>query len=700
MLLRIYRLTDKLGILILKVGAALADYLLEGVSAIFKLAGRGFGGILSLLMLIVSFFLAIFGVFGKLLGRFGNSVLQLRRAGNAVVTSGTDAMARRAARDEIDVIVKEDPLRTQNRRLSFLVLILGIGVLAAVIWATDPSRNQQAIPVAVVPINNDADTQNIATAPTEIGSNIAAPTQIPTATPLPEALQARGAIAYTVREQGQTDIWAVNVGSRNPIRITNDEADERDPEWGPDGTRLAYAARIDGNWDLYVYDAIQNATGRVTVDLSFQANPTWSPDGALIAYENYQNDNLNIFAVPIDASAEPIEITSHPAPDFSPAWSPDGRRIAFVSWRDGNQDIYIINLDDLSITNVTNTPNLNEDYPAWSPDARSLAYSVREQGALSETVYIQSIDDLGAEPELVAIGRTPSFSPDGNSLAYAVDTTNLSRTDIYAVSLGEAGLPILIESVPPNSTAPTWTLLPLPAQLVNSGGLPLGVEDALYIEQTDTFDGSDFQLQSLGNVQTEQAILSDAVNDSFNALRQAVLEDSGLDYLGVLDDAFWRLERPADLGEPGRNWHRTGRAFAIQRNGVRGFPPPIEIIREEIGNQVYWRVFVRVDENSQRGQLGEPLRSMPWDFLSAETDVGAYAEGGRLRREVPSGYYINFTLIADDYNWERVSAGSDWVANERARNFWLFINNDNLTWCEAMLQLYTEGTLINFACTE
>ena len=108
------------------------------------------------------------------------------------------------------------------------------------------------------------------------------------AAPLPEALSARGAVAYTVREHGQTDIWAVNVGaSRNPLRITNDTADERDPEWNFDGTRLAYAARTDGNWDLYVYDTLQNATGRVTVDLSFQSNPTWSPDGTFLAYENY-----------------------------------------------------------------------------------------------------------------------------------------------------------------------------------------------------------------------------------------------------------------------------------------------------------------------------------------------------------------------------------------------------------------------------
>ena len=291
--------------------------------------------------------------------------------------------------------------------------------------------------------------------------------------------------------------------------------------------------------------------------------------------------------------------------------------------------------------------------------------------------------------------------PDGSSIAFAVDTRDARRTDIFAVTSGEAGLPILIASVLPDSTAPAWTLQPLPATLVNSGGLPPAISEPLYIEQTDTFDGSEFQLQSLGNVQVEpdQVFLSDAVNDSFNALRQAVLEESGLDYLGALDNAFWRLERPADAGEPGRNWHRTGRAFAIRRSGIQGLPRPIEVVRENIGNEVYWHIFIRVDEETQRGQLGEPLRDLPWDFLATTGDVDAFNQGGRLRREVPAGYYIDFTVLADDYGWERVPAGSDWVANQRARNYWLYINDDDLTWCQAMLQLYSEGELVNYGCT-
>jgi hypothetical protein len=188
------------------------------------------------------------------------------------------------------------------------------------------------------------------------------------------------------------------------------------------------------------------------------------------------------------------------------------------------------------------------------------------------------------------------------------------------------------------------------------------------------------------------------VNDSFEALRLRVLERAGYDFLGTLEDAFWGMDRPPDLGEPSENWHYTGRAFAIDRNLIyAGQPAAIEVVREDIEVNTYWRIYLRVVEEAQNGTLGEPLRQMPWDITARSSgDVIDYERGGRLKSEVPSGYYVDLTQIAEDYGWLRVPAARTWQRNFGAIQFWEFTKTDNMSWNEAMLELYPASDVENF----
>ena len=84
MLLRVYRLTDKFGIVLIKLGAATVDWLLDGVAALVNLTRRSTGGIFGVIfaaiMSIAGFlwwilkglgrvFMPIFGRFGGATGR-------------------------------------------------------------------------------------------------------------------------------------------------------------------------------------------------------------------------------------------------------------------------------------------------------------------------------------------------------------------------------------------------------------------------------------------------------------------------------------------------------------------------------------------------------------------------------------------------------------------------------------------------------
>jgi TolB protein len=620
-----------------------------------------------------------------------------RRATGQTTLSAERMMARRAARAQMEAPIIEDPLRVQNRVLSTLTVILLALLIGVVLWATNPSRSAGA---SVAPINPLGNVPPLfASTPVESGGPTPGPlaTSVPTATPLPSVLEVRGSLAYTVRELGQTDIWAVPVGSQRPIRLTNSPEDERDPAWDNTGRRLAYASRQDGNWEIYVYDVGTGETTRMTYDLSFQAGPSWSPDGDWLVHETYQRGNLDIMFMRVDGSVEPTLMPGNsPAPDFSPAWSPDGRRIAFVSWRDGNQDIYVFSLDDQSVTDLTNTPTLQEDYPAWSPDGEWIAYSGLENGL--ETVFVKQANDPSSAAQPLFGGRNPSWSPDGSSIVFTTDSADGGQ--LIAAPFAGAGVVTQVIRVPAGTTGAVWTGNPLPQQLVNSGGLPPAVSGPLYVENVAERNiDPPYSMKAIG-VNAESPNMSDRVDDSFRALRDAVLEEAGWDFLGRLDDVFWPLERPPEPNVERRHWLLTGRAFALQRSAILGTPPAIEVVREDIGVDVDWRVFVRVVEDEQSGGLGEPLRRMPWDFASrTEGDVAAYDQGGRLRAEMPQGYYVDLTQIAEDYGWDRAPAGFDWRANSNSINYWLFRKTDGLSWFDAMREIYPEGMLLNFAPT-
>jgi TolB protein len=688
MLARAYRFTDKLGIVFLKSALAVVDATLDGLNMIWRRVVVVLFLILGILLFVLRPVRSLLGlIFGWLLGSLG-----IRRAPPARAAAGS--MARRAARAQMQAGVAEDPLRAQNRALSALTVILLAVLVGVVLWATNPSRS--ASPNVISSLNGNS-APLLASSP-DAPTAILQSTAVPTTTPLPQILEARGTMAYVARENGQSDIWGVPVGSRSPIRLIASAEDDRDPAWSPDGRKLAYASRQDGNWEIYVYDTTTSATTRMTYDLSFQGNPTWSSDGQWIAYESYQGNNLDVYVMRVDGSQQPLRLpVNSDAPDYAPAWSPDGRRIAFVSLRDGNQDIYVFSLDDQSLINMTRTADRQEDSPAWSPDGRWLAYSALDQG--QEKTFVISTDNPSAGAQVINVGRTPAWSPDGASIVAAVDSIDGSQLIVNPFS--GAGVGTAIIPVPLGSRHIAWTGVPLPQALINTGGLPAGRREALYVEQEDRRNADPpYPLNSIAGVQVENAVLSDRVNDSFNALRDATNAKTGWDFLGKLDDAFWSINRPPQPGEERRNWLMTGRAFAVTRNAIVGFPPPLEVVREDIGVDTDWRVFVRVSDDAQSGQLGEPLRRFPWDFASRTAgDVQAYDQGGRYRDEVPSGYYVDFTQLAADYGWDRVPAGSDWRANSNAINYCLFEKRDGLSWFEAMREIYTEGQLGNFAPT-
>jgi hypothetical protein len=97
----------------------------------------------------------------------------------------------------------------------------------------------------------------------------------------------------------------------------------------------------------------------------------------------------------------------------------------------------------------------------------------------------------------------------------------------------------------------------------------------------------------------------------------------------------------------------------------------------------------------QDGSLGAPIPDYPWDFNARISgDADAYESGGRLKAQIPSGYYVDFTKMARLFGWEPIPADTSWRYNWAGILFWQYEKRDELDWWSAMLELYPEATLV------
>jgi len=591
------------------------------------------------------------------------------------------------------VIAPHIPLPPNVRRLRFITaLISGIAIIL-VGFFTFQERGQN------VSADNRVLSRILIATPSPVPETAVtitpSPTPQPTPWPTPDPLTEGGSLAFTLRITGNSDIYLLPVGRAEPLRLTSDPAADREPAWSPDGREIAFSSHRSGDWEIYVYNLPFGKLSRVTNSPGFDGSPHWSPDGQWLVYESYRNENMDIYIVKADGSEGPFRLTENVALDYDPVWAPSGRHVAFISWRSGNPDLFMLSLDQVSdetAVNLTSSPAIHEEHPAFSPDGRFLAYHDNSSGfPLLSALPLDDDGNLtGTAVSLGQQGYQPAWSPNSQSLVFVVDKGE--RSFLMAGNPNAWGVAPQTFASDGRLANPSWSAVTMPLDVIDAwesidGNQP---DEPLYIEAmapppTDTL-AAPVQLFQLP-INAPSPYLSDKVDQSFLALRQRVVQEAGWDYLGQLDNMFAQLDSQPLPGQPAESWNKAGRAIDVRYQDALAFDPQVEIVREDIGTQTYWRIYLRA--TAQDGSMGEPLRVLPWDFRARFGDEPRYYnEGGKLKDAIPAGYYVDFTALAADYGWQRVPASDNWRTFFPGIRFWHYENRGGLTWPAAMREIY------------
>lgn len=229
----------------------------------------------------------------------------------------------------------------------------------------------------------------------------------------------------------------------HPVRITAAKgegyADESDPVFSPDGTRLAFFsdAASKGQPQLYVADLHGGAPRQLTHVSGHIARPSWSPDGKRLAFlfidgavdfagplapapravgvveETYREQRIAV--VPAQGG-EVAQVSPADLFIYEYAWSPDGARFAATGAHgSGDNNWWFAQLFTLPTSGgaarMLYRPPLQIADPTFSPDGKQIAFIgglMSDQGNNGGDVFVMSAD--GGKPADVtpAVKASPS----------------------------------------------------------------------------------------------------------------------------------------------------------------------------------------------------------------------------------------------------------------------------------------------------
>ena len=185
-----------------------------------------------------------------------------------------------------------------------------------------------------------------------------------------------GTRAAIVIDEGDEEIWIVDLERGTSSRLTTYRGFDSFPIWTPDGDWIVFASDRAGPPNLYRVRARGGNVERLSTAMAVQAPAEFVAGGkVLMSFRDLADpgtDDIDIGTFdPATGEVEPL--IAGDSEEAFPRLSPDGRWMLYRSNETGQGEIYLSSYPDLR-EKLKVTLNGSDSHAEWAPDGRSIYY--------------------------------------------------------------------------------------------------------------------------------------------------------------------------------------------------------------------------------------------------------------------------------------------------------------------------------------